>query len=255
MEFSLWIFLSLCMITLVESILLVDLNSAVIDGWSLSSCDQSIKSIKAKVPGNVHTDLLNSILYGNDPYYRFNELNMSWIPLKCWKYELVNFNIPLYDSQYLLFKEIDTVSKIYVNGFFIGSTKNAHRSHLLRLNTSVIRPNNNTLQVIVESPLKYSKKQSESYPYEIPATENYNVGAEPSHRSFIRKAGSDMGWDWGPAFATSGISGDVFLVYAPDGYLDGISVVQQFDNSNFSSAVTLHAVSYTHLTLPTIYSV
>lgn len=54
-------------------------------------------------------------------------------------------------------------------------------------------------------------EQAEAYPYFVPETVNYNVWAEPSHRSFIRKAGSDFGWDWGPAYATTGIAGHVYL--------------------------------------------
>lgn len=53
--------------------------------------------------------------------------------------------------------------------------------------------------------------QAAKYPYVVPETQNYNVWAEPSHRSFIRKAGSDFGWDWGPAYATTGISGPAYL--------------------------------------------
>ena len=36
------------------------------------------------------------------------------------------------------------------------------------------------------------------------------VGSLPGY-NFIRKAASDFGWDWGPAFAPAGISGAVEL--------------------------------------------
>jgi hypothetical protein len=32
------------------------------------------------------------------------------------------------------------------------------------------------------------------------------------HFNFLRKPASDWGWDWGPAFAPSGIHGDVQLL-------------------------------------------
>ena len=45
----------------------------------------------------------------------------------------------------------------------------------------------------------------------VPQTENYHVWAEPSSRNFIRKAGNDFGWDWGPAYIPSGITAPVTL--------------------------------------------
>ena len=36
------------------------------------------------------------------------------------------------------------------------------------------------------------------------------VGAIPGY-NFVRKAASDFGWDWGPAFAPAGITGTVEL--------------------------------------------
>ena len=39
----------------------------------------------------------------------------------------------------------------------------------------------------------------------------YHVWSEPSHRNFIRKPPSDFGWDWGPSFLPTGITGSVSL--------------------------------------------
>lgn len=80
--------------------------------------------------------------------------------------------------------------------------------------------------------------QADKYPYIVPETQNYNVWAEPSHRSFIRKAGSDFGWDWGPAYATTGISGAAYLEVGggfPE--LTDLAVLQTFPagGSNLSS--------------------
>lgn len=69
------------------------------------------------------------------------------------------------------------------------------------------------MEVRVRSSLVFAvdKHQAENYPYFVPATQNFNTWTEPTHRSFIRKAGSDFGWDWGPAFATSGIAGTAYI--------------------------------------------
>lgn len=41
------------------------------------------------------------------------------------------------------------------------------------------------------------------------------------HFNFLRKPASDWGWDWGPAFAASGIHGDVQLVALNTAWLKG----------------------------------
>lgn len=79
-------------------------------------------------------------------------------------------------------------------------------------------------------------RQAAAYPYDVPATRNFNVWAESSHRSFIRKAGSDFGWDWGPAFITCGITGSAYLELASSDslnqplVLEDINVEQTFPN-------------------------
>lgn len=61
---------------------------------------------------------------------------------------------------------------------------------------------------------------------------------EPSHRSFIRKAGSDFGWDWGPAFVTCGITGSAYLELASSDpsseplVLENVNIEQTFPNGN-----------------------
>jgi hypothetical protein len=71
----------------------------------------------------------------------------------------------------------------------------------------------------------------------VPETVNYNVWAEPSRRSFVRKAGSDFGWDWGPAFATTGMAGRAYLeLAAPAPTLEDIDVDVQFGASDSTAA-------------------
>ncbi|KUF90641.1 hypothetical protein AM588_10004695 [Phytophthora nicotianae] len=70
---------------------------------------------------------------------------------------------------------------------------------------------------------------ADTYPYFVPATENFNTWTEPTRRSFARKAGSDFGWDWGPAFVTSGIAGAAYIEFGePVVKLKDLQVVQVF---------------------------
>ncbi len=75
----------------------------------------------------------------------------------------------------------------------------------------------NYLTIQIESPLTATKRNSEAYPYAVPAILYYNTWSEPSHRNFLRKSPKDFGWDWGPSFLPSGITGEVAIVENPFG--------------------------------------
>lgn len=53
------------------------------------------------------------------------------------------------------------------------------------------------------------------------------MGSMPGY-NFIRKAASDFGWDWGPAFAPSGISGPVYLHAYSQPFITGVCVAEGF---------------------------
>ena len=80
-----------------------------------------------------------------------------------------------------------------------------------------------------------ARERAKQYPYAVPATRFYNVWSEPTHRSFVRKPGSDFGWDWGPAFVPIGIYHTISSQQCPTGRLDGLLVHQRdlvISNSN-----------------------
>jgi beta-mannosidase len=146
-------------------------------------------------------------------------------------YESEAFSIPKdYDTNcdlFLRLKGIDAVGMISINGQQIGQTANAHREHDLSIPADILNSgNSHVLTVQLQSALQYAKQQASSYPYFVPATENYNVWAEPTSRNFIRKAGSDFGWDWGPAFVNTGISGSLVLYQTINAKLEGLIVDQ-----------------------------
>jgi len=213
--------------------------------WFVDSCGGvSVVSLLASVPGIIHTDLIRSGIIDVDPYYRDEEVKLDWVPKNCWSYQLKSFDFPdskPYDEPqniYLKFGGIDTISSIYLNDKLIGKTANAFREHTFGVERSLLLTSGNNLRIQIEATLAYASGQASAYPYPIPATQNYNVWAEPSNRSFVRKAGSDMGWDWGPAFVPVGITGDVTLFEASRGRFEGFSVIQ--DISHDFTSVTLN---------------
>lgn len=184
--------------------------------FQLGACDDSQPIISSlAVPTEVHLDLINAKVLYHDPYFRFEEQNMSWVAKQCWYYETEVFALvedlsPSSCALKLSFAEIDAPAEIYLNNQLLGNVINAHRSHTFDVDPTILSPSNaNKLRIVFPPALEYAKQQSEAYPYVVPATENYNVWAEPTQRSFLRKPGSDFGWDWGPAFVQTGIYGAI----------------------------------------------
>ena len=92
--------------------------------------------------------------------------------------------------------------------------------------------------------MQYARRKADKYPYFEPATENFNTWTEPSRRSFVRKAGSDFGWDLGPANVTSGIAGAAFIeVKETVLELLDLDVLQVFPNGNEDLSVVDVTVS------------
>ena len=121
--------------------------------------------------------------------------------------------LPNYDVStdlFLKFEGIDLIGDVYLNENHLGQTVNAFRSHTFLINPSILKSSGNIIRVDISNPIPYAKQLSDSYPYSVPATHNFDGWNEPSYRQFMRKTGSDMGWDWGPGYVSIFI---IFYVY------------------------------------------
>jgi beta-mannosidase len=167
--------------------------------------NKNIKSgerFAATVPGTIHTDLLNNNLI-DDPFYSDNELKMKWISECDWLYQTkFDFNGNSSENYDLVFEGIDTISKIYLNGVKLGGTDNMFIAYIYNVKY-ILKPTDNTLKVLIKSPVKYATQQERKYG-KLPVALN-------SNRVYIRKAQYSFGWDWGPSFPTSGIWRKVYL--------------------------------------------
>jgi beta-mannosidase len=204
-----------------------DMSSKEIS-WTVENCDGNIK-VPASVPGIIHTDLMSAGILKENPYFRFNELEQSWVCKdKCWRYSSV-FPRPSWLSKdaplFIELTGVDTVATIKVNDKVVGESDNAFQSYLFEVPVDTLQ-SSNTIVVEISSPITEAHARAAAYAYSVPATENYNVWAEPSDRNFIRKAGSDFGWDWGPAYAPSGITGQISLFQSPIGKVSSMTVRQ-----------------------------
>lgn len=208
--------------------------------WSLQSCDGEYHGIAATIPGDIHSDLMRSHVIKDDPYYRYGELNYSWVPKNCWTYtsnQFVFSDVDITTPLYIVLDQVDTVATIEMNGVVIGETKNAFRRYEFDV-SSVVSKESNTLTISIKNVIDYLKNQASKYPYSVPETQNYNVWVEPSHRNFVRKAGSDLGWDWGPAFIQGGVHGSISFRQCKNGCLDDVVV-----NQDISSDLSLSTLS------------
>jgi beta-mannosidase len=150
--------------------------------WTLSNCDGTVK-VPGSMPGEVHTDLMQADLISHDPYFRFNELNMSWVATEdCWHYESAPFSLELDGDLYLRLQNVDSIASVYLNDFQIGDTYNTFRTFSFHLSEDTIKSTGNTLKITLWGVTDYVKEKYNSYPYVVPETVNYNVWAEPSSR-------------------------------------------------------------------------
>ncbi|MEM9053225.1 MAG: sugar-binding domain-containing protein, partial [Bacteroidota bacterium] len=181
------------------------------ENWVFSSASDS-SFHQAKVPGQVHLDLLNNQLI-EEPYKVDNELKLRWIEEENWIYKCTfdvsrkqyrNENIELH------FEGLDTYAEVYLNGTKILSADNMFRRWEVDVKDQIKR-GENELRIVFQSPIKRNKAKVESYPYLLPSG-NETADIETKVSSFTRKAAFHFGWDWGPRFVTAGIWRPVKLV-------------------------------------------
>ncbi|KAI9913160.1 hypothetical protein PsorP6_005747 [Peronosclerospora sorghi] len=200
-----------------------------LDRWTLRSANGSICLGNVSVPGTTHVHLMEARVL-DDPYYRYNEKAYEWVAHETWTYEtqLILSSDDALKRAKLVFETLDGVARVMVNGKQVATTANSFVSFRIDV-AAVLVSGINQLKVEFEPVLQYTRRKAEQYPYYVPVSQNYNTWAEPTHRSFVRKAGSDFGWDWGPAFLTSGIAGLAFVEFEePRIELKDLHIVQLF---------------------------
>ncbi len=193
--------------------------------------------LDAKVPGCVHTDLIeNGII--EDPFYRLNESKVQWVDKKDWVY-LNQFQISKKEfektNHELQFEGLDTYAKVYLNDSLILQSNNMHRSYTVDVRKS-LRKGTNYLKVILESPIRKGIELYDALDYKIPVSANdqAETGNVPEGKRvsvFTRKAGYHYGWDWGPRLVTSGIWRPITLVSWNKFRIKAVDVNYSFANS------------------------
>lgn len=204
------------------SLLATSLSSAtnIVDlseqDWTLSNAPYSI-SVPGKVPSHVHLDLFSAGVIG-DPYFGLNDFNLRWVAWADWNYTttlpVTYRQLNTSTTTYLLFNGLDTIANIYLCGHPVASTNNQFRQYFFDVSNHLSScPSSEDPELLVE----FLSAPGTAYDIAAqPGAETWPWSVEGRfeflHRPFIRKEQSDFGWDWGPAFAPSGIWQNAFLV-------------------------------------------
>ncbi|WP_124066584.1 glycoside hydrolase family 2 protein [Clostridium sp. E02] len=175
----------------------------------------------AKVPGSVYTDLLNNKAM-SDPFWRDQEEMVLSLMEEEFEY-LGVFDVSpsmLEEEKNLLhFDGLDTLAEIELNGVWLGSVNNMHRTYEFVV-TNLLRMKDNELRILFHSPTKYIEKEYQKEPI---------GGSEDAMRGFsrLRKAHCMFGWDWGPRLPDAGICRGVYLLGFTYARLDQVYITQR----------------------------
>lgn len=152
-------------------------------------------ALPAQVPGCIHTDAIAAGLIA-DISVNGREADQQWL----WRTDSAyRTTIPQRSHAgftELVFRGIDTVADIWINGTLRASVKNMHRTHTVDI-TEEINAGDVQVEVRIAAPLPDAEKHVAELglyprPYDMP----YN---------YQRKMACSYGWDWGPITISSGL--------------------------------------------------
>ena len=186
--------------------------------------------LKATVPGTAQTDLLAAGKLP-DPYMADNEAKVQWVGLSDWQYKTdltVSAATLTRDHVDLVFEGLDTFAVVRVNGTQVLATANMFRTWRADVK-ALLHAGVNSIEVDLDSPLKKMKPLVAAMPYVMPGAYDSAFGDEPLGRNsstYVRKAGYQYGWDWGPRVVALGIWKPVKLEAWDDVRLSDFHVAQ-----------------------------
>lgn len=162
----------------------------------------------ATVPGTVQSDLIASGKL-KDPYVGLNEAAAQWVGLSDWEYE-TSFTLDEATLKRghidLVFDGLDTFAEVTLNGKALLSTDNMFRTWRVPVKDMVVN-GANRLHIRFASPINKMRPFMQGLSYYQPGAYDSAFGDEPlgqNSSAYVRKAGYQYGWDWGPRIVTLG---------------------------------------------------
>ncbi|OTB09494.1 glycoside hydrolase family 2 protein [Hypoxylon sp. CI-4A] len=179
----------------------VDLSDA---SWTLANNGRNI-SVPGKVPSQAHLDLFAADVI-DDPYYGLNDFDLRWVALSNWNYTAALSGLSTDDnvSTFLLFNGLDTFADIRLCSQPVATTNNQFRQYFFDVTDILAGCQTDSPELQVE--FGSAPQIAEDLADELQnGTLPIDITFEFPHHQYIRKASSDFGWDWGPAFSPAGI--------------------------------------------------
>ena len=128
---------------------------------------------------------------------------------------------------------VDTISDIYLNNIYIGSTDNMFRTYEFDVKEK-LTVGDNKLKISIKSPIRYIEKEQDKRPV---WGQDMTMAGYPH----IRKAHCMFGWDWGPQLPDMGIWREIYLLGADCGRIDSIYAEQDFSEDYSALTITVSA--------------
>ena len=157
----------------------------------------------AKVPGEVHLDLLRNKLI-DDPFYRDNEKKLQWIEKENWNYKTTfDVSSAMLAKKHidLVFDGLDTYAEVYLNDKPVLKADNMFRQWKANVKALLKKKGNKLLIKFQSAQNKVDALAKADAPFIIP----------DNARAYVRKAQFHFGWDWGPKLTGAGIWKEVRL--------------------------------------------
>lgn len=184
------------------------------------------EQIPAIVPGCNFIDLQKANIIVN-PHLSVNEEKVQWVGERDWIYSKT-FNLSQAECENehieIVFKMLDTLCDIKLNGELIAHTSNINREYIFNIK-DFVKVGENLLELTFYSPLKTIKEKQKTNP--MP---NSTMGEAGS--CHIRKSPYHFGWDWGPHLLCCGISRDVEIRMYNDCILTDFKIEQTHSKNN-----------------------
>jgi beta-mannosidase len=191
-----------------------------------------------RIPGSVYSIMLGNGLLA-DPFYRGNELAAFQLMENDFTFSRT-FHVPAAIRAcpriLLHFDGLDTLSRIFVNDFLVGTADNFHRVWEYNV-AKYLFEGENFLRVEIASPLRHIRQKDAAW---------HVGGAKDAVRGFphLRKPHCMFGWDWGPRLPDAGIWRDVTLIGLDKSRISDIRIFQDHEPEGVRLTVSVEQEPY-----------
>ncbi|GAA5997233.1 hypothetical protein JCM5350_007106 [Sporobolomyces pararoseus] len=152
-------------------------------------------------PSQIHAEL-NAANKIPDPFKRRNEELVQWVGEEDWIYRCTFEldRLPSNDEQAdLVFEGLDTFATVFLNGRKILEVDNMFTPFRVRVTSDL--KDSNEMYIIFRSAFKRGRQLEEEH---LGRGNHWPAWNGDPSRLFVRKAGFNYGWDWGPVLMTAG---------------------------------------------------